>query len=75
MAPQTPDELIQDIFAVLHTTPMHIRLPRYVTALMDFSDPLNDPIFRQFIPMRSIMVPDHPKLRQDSLNERADTRK
>ena len=54
---------------------MQIRIPLYVVALMDFTNPLNDPVFRQFIPMRSTLVPDHPKLKRDSLDERADTRK
>lgn len=74
-APQTRDELIQDVFRVFAVMPMQIRLPLYVTALMDFADPLNDPVFRQFIPMRSTLVPDHPNLKRDSLDERVDTRK
>jgi len=36
-------------------------------------NPRNDPIFRQFMPMKSAMLPDHPKLTLDSLHEEADS--
>lgn len=35
---------------------------------------MNDPIFKQFIPLGSIMVDDHPMVNMmDSLNERNDS--
>lgn len=40
---------------------------------VDWENPRNDPIFRQFLPMKSVMLPDHPKLTLDSLHEEADS--
>lgn len=39
---------------------------------INWKDPANDPIFRQFIPLSSIMIEDHPLLELDSLHEKAD---
>lgn len=41
-------------------------------ACMDWTDPENDPLVRQFIPIASQLEPDHPKLDLDSLHEQAD---
>jgi lysine 2,3-aminomutase len=41
-------------------------------SLIDWETPYDDPIRRQFIPLRSTMRPDHPRLTLDSLHERAD---
>lgn len=40
---------------------------------MNWDDPRHDPIVRQFLPMKSLMDPDHPKLALDSLHETADS--
>lgn len=40
---------------------------------IDWNDPRHDPLFRQFIPLRSRMLPDHPELTMDSLGERKDS--
>lgn len=40
---------------------------------VNWEDPRNDPIFRQFLPMKSVMKPDHPELTLDSLHEEADS--
>lgn len=45
----------------------------YILSRINWKDPLNDPIFRQFIPTKSNMEPDHPKLTLDSLEETADS--
>ncbi|KAK8186211.1 hypothetical protein BC567DRAFT_172253 [Phyllosticta citribraziliensis] len=45
----------------------------YTLSRIDWSNPRNDPIFRQFITTRSIMKPDHPNLTLDSLEEKADS--
>lgn len=39
---------------------------------INWQDPANDPLFRQFIPMKSLFVKDHPMLEFDSLHEKAD---
>lgn len=48
---------------------MSIRLSPHILSLINWSNPLNDPLLRQFIPLASRMLPDHPKLRMDSLEE------
>ncbi|KAI8299811.1 hypothetical protein K4K61_010346 [Colletotrichum sp. SAR11_59] len=52
---------------------MSVRVMPYTLSRIDWSNPRNDPIFRQFIPTKSIMQPDHPKLTLDSLEEEADS--
>ncbi len=52
---------------------MSTRMTPYILSRINWADPRNDPIFRQFIPVRSRMLPDHPKLMLDSLHESADS--
>jgi lysine 2,3-aminomutase len=52
--------------------PMSVRISPYMLALIDWSDPYRDPIRRQFVPLASRLLPDHPKLGLDSLGEQAD---
>ncbi|GKT41901.1 L-lysine 2,3-aminomutase [Colletotrichum spaethianum] len=52
---------------------MSIRLTPYILSRINWDNPRNDPIFRQFLPTRSSMLPDHPRLTLDSLHERADS--
>lgn len=52
---------------------MSIRLTPHILSVIDWSDPLRDPVLKQFIPLKSIMLPDHPKLSLDSLHELEDT--
>lgn len=48
-------------------------LPRpYLLSRINWQDPKTDPIFRQFIPLKSIMLPDHPKVDLDPLGEKKD---
>ncbi|KAL2269784.1 hypothetical protein VTJ83DRAFT_1968 [Remersonia thermophila] len=65
---QTRDEYIEDVFAGITAATMSVRMTR-----IDWSDPRNDPIARQFLPLKSMMLPDHPKLTLDSLGEEADS--
>ena len=53
--------------------PMAVRVSPYALALIDWNDPVNDPIRRQFIPLASALLPDHPRLTLDSLHEQADS--
>lgn len=39
---------------------------------VNWEDPANDPIFKQFIPLSSILKIDHPKGEYDSLHEKRD---
>src|SRR5688572_5246637 len=52
--------------------PMSVRISPYLLSLIDWSDPYRDPLRRQFIPLGSRLLPDHPKLGLDSLGELAD---
>jgi lysine 2,3-aminomutase len=82
---KSPDELfatiggivdpafIDDVRAGFAHAPMAIRVSPYLLASIDWSDPYNDPIRRQFIPVRSQALPDHPQLTLDSLHEQEDS--
>lgn len=52
---------------------MSIRLTPHILSVIDWTNPLEDPLRRQFIPMKSTFVPDHPKLTLDSLHEKEDS--
>jgi lysine 2,3-aminomutase len=65
-------EFIEDARRGFEKAPMSVRVSPYLLSLIDWSDPYNDPLRRQFIPVSSRLLPDHPKLGLDSLHERAD---
>ncbi|HEY5095918.1 MAG TPA: KamA family radical SAM protein [Candidatus Eremiobacteraceae bacterium] len=81
---KTPEELIgtiqelasasfiEDARAGFHRAPMQVRVSPYMIALIDWTDPVNDPIRTQFIPLASRLLPDHPQLSLDSLHEQED---
>jgi lysine 2,3-aminomutase len=52
--------------------PMAVRVSPYLLSLVDWENPYEDALRRQFIPLGSTRLPDHPKLRFDSLNEQGD---
>ena len=52
--------------------PMSVRVSPYLLSLVNWEDPYRDPLRRQFIPLASRLLPDHPKLGLDSLGEMAD---
>ncbi|MFH0901759.1 MAG: KamA family radical SAM protein [Pseudomonadota bacterium] len=59
--------------AGLRRSPMSVRVSPYIISLIDWTDPYRDPLRRQFIPVDSDIVPDHPKVGLDSLGEQADS--
>jgi len=67
-----PQSFIDDVEQGFHRSPMSIRVSPYLLSLIDWADPANDPLRRQFIPIASKLLPDHPKLTLDSLHEQAD---
>ncbi len=67
-----PPAFIEDARNGFMHAPMAVRVSPYMLSLIDWNDPYNDPIRRQFIPLKSGMRPDHPRLTLDSLHERAD---
>ncbi|KAJ4500976.1 hypothetical protein C8R41DRAFT_807494 [Lentinula lateritia] len=52
---------------------MSIRITPHILSVIDWTKPLSDPVRRQFIPLKSSFVKDHPKLQLDSLNETGDS--
>ena len=67
-----PQTFYDDVAEGFHRSPMSIRVSPYLLSLIDWSDPYNDPVRRQFVPVASRLLPDHPKLTLDSLHEQAD---
>ncbi len=67
------DDLMTDIDAGLKIAPMNIRITPYVFALIDWDNPIEDPLRKQFLPIASQMLPDHPYYLADSLYEDVDS--
>jgi len=66
-------DLIADILAGQQKAPMNIRITPYIFSLINWSDPYNDPLRKQFLPVGSQFLPDHPYYLSDSLNEDVDS--
>jgi lysine 2,3-aminomutase len=71
--PKTASELINDVEKGMQRAPMAVRLTPHILSLIDWSNPLSDPLMRQFVPRASRMLLDHPKLTYDSLDETGDS--
>ncbi len=81
---KTTEELFETIGAIVDPTfledakegfrraPMAVRVSPYMIAAIDWTRPYEDPIRRQFIPVASRLLPDHPRLTLDSLHEQDD---
>ena len=65
------DAFYQAVEEGLARATMSVRLSPYVISLIDWEQPHTDPIRRQFLPLASELLPDHPMARLDSLSERA----
>lgn len=65
-------EFIEDVRQGFMRAPMALRVSPYMIANIDWSNPYQDPIRTQFIPLASRLIPDHPKLTLDSLDEQGD---
>ncbi|KUJ08537.1 kama family protein [Mollisia scopiformis] len=70
---RTRDAFLEDVIRGIDLAPMSIRLTPHILASINWNDPLNDPLSRQFIPKKSTFQPDHPKLELDSLHESDDS--
>jgi lysine 2,3-aminomutase len=70
---RTRDDFIKDVMDGIDRAPMSIRIPPHIISSIDWANPLEDPLRRQFIPMVSTFQPDHPKLTLDSLHETEDS--
>jgi lysine 2,3-aminomutase len=82
---KTPAELFETIEGIVDPSfiadaregfahaPMAVRVSPYLIASIDWSNPYDDPIRRQFIPLKSEALTDHPRLTLDSLHEQQDS--
>jgi lysine 2,3-aminomutase len=66
------DKFIADMEEGFRIAPMAVRVSPYMLALIDWDEPYRDPLRRQFLPVASTRLPDHPRLTFDSLAEQAD---
>lgn len=67
------DIFYQDMLDGQHKTPMNIRITPYIFALMNWSDPTHCPLRKQFLPIGSQFLQDHPYYEADSLHEDVDS--
>lgn len=67
------EALLDDIERGMTRATMSVRVPPYLLSLIDWDEPLTDPLRRQFFPLASQLLPDHPLLALDSLHEQSDT--
>jgi len=65
-------EFLSDVARGFNSSPMSVRLSPYLVSLIDWSRPYEDPLRRQFIPVQSRLLADHPRVGLDSLNEQGD---
>ena len=66
------DAFLADAREGFRIAPMAVRVSPYMLSLVDWENPYEDPIRRQFFPTASTLLPDHPKLVFDSLGEQGD---
>jgi lysine 2,3-aminomutase len=67
-----PAGFVEDLENGMKRAPMSVRVSPYIVSLIDWEHPDHDPLRIQFFPLCSRLLPDHPKLGLDSLNEQAD---
>ena len=67
-----PTAFYDDVAEGFRRSPMSLRVSPYLLSLIDWANPYEDPLRRQFVPVASRLLPDHPKLTLDSLHEQAD---
>lgn len=66
-------EFYNDVKEGFATAPMAVRISPYVISLIDWDEPYDDPLRRQFLPLKSRLMRDHPELHLDSLGEQVDS--
>ncbi len=67
------DDFIEQFLLGVQQAPMTVRLTPYILSRIDWSAPFSDPIRRQFMPLATEYVCDHPMLNLDSLAEQNDS--
>jgi len=66
------EDFVKDLESGFGAAPMAVRISPYLLSLIDWDNPYEDPIRRQFLPVASQLEADHPLLTLDSLGEQAD---
>ena len=66
------EDFLEDARQGFSRAPMTTRITPYLLSLMNWDDPYNCPIRRQFLTVASHLQPDHPMMRFYSLTEQAD---
>ena len=67
-----PSGFVEDAVDGFRRAPMAVRITPYLLSLIDWSNPVTDPLRIQFLPIGSSLLADHPKVGLDSLAEQAD---
>lgn len=73
LAHRCSESFYQDMLEGQKKTPMNIRITPYIFALIDWNDPEHDPIRKQFLPLGTQFIENHPFYKEDSLNEDVDS--
>lgn len=66
-------DFFADILAGMKKTPMNVRITPYIFSLINWDNPLDDPLRKQFLPAGSQFIEDHPYDTADSLGEDTDS--
>ncbi len=66
------EEFYNDVQEGFKKAPMAVRVSPYVISLIDWDEPYDDPLRRQFIPLASKLTRDHPEAHLDTLSEQDD---
>jgi lysine 2,3-aminomutase len=69
----TSPEFLADVEKGFAQAPMNVRLSPYILSRIDWTRPYEDPVRRQFLPVASTRLEDHPRLQFDSLHEQDDS--
>jgi len=67
------EKFMKDLEEGQRKTPMNIRITPYIFSLINWDAPLDDPLRKQFLPVGSQFLEDHPFYLTDSLAEDTDS--
>ena len=65
----TPEDFIRSFEVAARKAPMAFRLSPHILSVINWADPLNDPVRRQFVPLDSAINVTHPAATFDPLLE------
>lgn len=67
------NSFIEDVKKGIGEAPMNLSISPYILSLIDWKSPFDDPLRIQFLPIKSGVKENHPKLKFDSLGEQNDS--